>query len=1351
MLSKDAFIDFILSGDAASQVNTPEESALPEGMEGFDTSPVNSRPDASFARRLLEASCFGYAELVQKDNVIRSSDAVARYLPERVCFWPKTSARAYQTLLFETELDHKALLDIPAFRGRKMSHLDIVEDALARFVSEALEGFQRGGEGVTADVRKGRKDETLCVVSIVDKRNGAPVHLVCFGTQNQVSGGLETFQISEQTKFWDPQLARDHLELLYERQFRRLGTKDWQEAFTTTEERTQAEKLLEICTRKAPKEHDIQEGVLDLLDIIAKGFGLRKRPKTDRRLQSFALPADHDIGIDPDERKTGFGGHNPFGGVILRDEKSRLLGYIVYPLQHKADATRLRKHLEKNNRFHNVLVVYPDEDQTSLELWQGTEQLTGKLRKDHGYKDAADVVNLLSRFFIVSKAKVKNPSELAEELAYRARYLWRIAVKQLEEEPEEGPLCKLYNAFKEALVHDLNENDFASAFAQSITYGLLTARWTGNDQLVVDGERFTRQSALKHLPPASPFLNDFFQSTMSVKLDEQRGRLLWLVDDMADLLDRIDVSFVFGAGDVGSDTATDPVIHFYEPFLSAYDKELKNKRGVFFTPRPVVSYIVRSIHELLQTEFKLEDGLAATDSWGEVAERIEGLKVPAGVKSTDPFICILDVATGTGTFLFECINIIENTMKDRWCRELKKKDWNDQAVVERWQKYVQNHLLQRLYGYELMMAPYAIAHLKLSLKLGQTGYQLKEGDSLNIYLTNTLEPPSDDGQQQLAGLSPPLAHEARAVNTIKRHQPFTVVIGNPPYSGMSANMSDECQRLIDAYRLVDGQPLNERKLWLQDDYVKFMRLAQVIVERATIGVFGYITNHGYLDNPTFRGMRQSFLSTFRRLWLVDLHGNTNKKERDPNGSEDKNVFDIRQGVAICLALCYPAKAEIRHHDLWGSRESKYEWLQSHTVATTIFSTLKPESPFYFFEPQDTSRREEYEAYPRITEAMPCFGLGFQTSRDSLIIAFDRKTLEERIERFIDLKRSDSDVRKEFFQDKKVASYAPGDTRQWSLAVARRSLSEDAAWKTSIHRCLYRPFDWRQILYDKRMVDWPRPEVMGHMLIENPGNLCLLANRQSKEDFAVLCANTLTERKIAAVYDASSSFPLYLRPVASGESGTLKLQVARTVNFAPCFLKAISQTLNVQQIDGDGMPIGLSPEAIFQYIYALFHSQNYRVRYAEFLKVDFPRVPLTSSVELFRSLAVLGEQLVALHLMESPQLKNFHPTYIGPVNAEVKKISWSQDTVWIDNTHACGFKNVSHEVWNFHVGGYQVCDKWLKDRKSGRLSQQDIEHYQKIVMVIGQTIRLMHEIDEVIDKHGGWPAAFTMEPARGTNA
>jgi predicted helicase len=890
------------------------------------------------------------------------------------------------------------------------------------------------------------------------------------------------------------------------------------------------------------------------------------------------------------------------------------------------------------------------------------------------------------------------------------------------------------------------EEEFADAFAQTITYGLLTARWLGNDHLATTGEGFTRQSALKYLPAASPFLNDLFKSALSVKIDDQRGRLLWLIDDVADLLDRIDVTYVFGAGDKDSDTATDPVIHFYELFLAAYDKELKNKRGVFFTPRPVVSYIVRSVHEQLQKDFGLEDGLASTDTWNDVAKRVKSLKVPAGTKSSDPFVCILDPATGTGTFLFECIETIERTMKERWRRDLQKEDWEDPAIVAKWKEYVSQHLIPRLFGYELMMASYAIAHLKLSLKLQETGYRIGPTNRLELYLTNTLEPPSAVADPKLATLFETLASQAQAVNEAKRHKRFTVIIGNPPYAGLSANMSDHAQQLVDAYKMVDGEALNERKLWLQDDYVKFVRVAQTTIETTGAGVWGFITNHGYVDNPTFRGMRRSLMRTFGSLRLLDLHGNANKKEVTPDGSEDKNVFDIRQGVAICVGtrIGEGVPSTVAHADLWGDRETKYVWLTSHSGTTTNWSNLKPDAPFYFFEPQDISFRDEYDSWWRINDIFPINSAGFITARDHFVMDFDKAVLLDRMSDFADSSLSDSEIRRKYFEGCGSAKYPDGDTRGWKVPTARKRLQADKKWRDHVRTCLYRPFDHRVVYWTDWMVDWSRPELTRHLDIAN--NYALITTRITKDSFAAFATRCVPGHKTVGAYDVNYVFPLLVDP-SSGRQTTMLQGSGPQPNIAAKFGEDLAKALGLGVLKGKGLPSGISHEDVFRYVYAICHSESFRERYAEFLKVDFPRIPMPASVDLFRDLARAGAELLALHLMEGNPKKVAAPAaFIGSTTAEVEKISHSSRTVWIDKKKTTGFRGVPDDVWNFHVGGFQVCEKWLKDRRGRILSKSDIEQYQKIVVALGETIRLMRGIDETVVKHGGWPGAFVTKPS-----
>lgn len=1352
MLKKEDFINFILEGPKSvrSEDVNKGKAALPEGFEefGFEADTKSIAPvdtQATFTQRLLEAANFGYPDSVQTKDLIRSMDAVAKYLPDRASYWPKISTRPYQTLLFEANITHKDLLGIPAFKSRKMSHLDIVEDALARMVSEALEGFQKGGEGVTADVRKGKKDETLCIISILDERDQEPVRLVCFGTQNAKTGGLETFHITEQTRFWDQPLAKDHLGLLYERQFKKLAGSAWQEAFTTTEERKQAEKLLEVCSKRTPAEKDIQEHVLNLLDTIAKGFGLRCKPGQPRRLQAFSLPSDHDIGIDPEEMTAKHGGKNPFGGVTLRDERNRLLGYIVYPLKAKKDAETLRSYLEKNNRFHNVLVVFPDGDETTLELWQGKDPLVGKLRKDKGFEGAAEVVNLLSRFFIVSKANVRNPDELAQELAYRARYLRRLVLKELEAEKKEGTLRDLYNAFKAALVHDQTEDEFADAFAQTITSGMLNARWIGNDRLKTEGKRFTRQNALMCLPTTNPFLHDLFHSILGVKMDNQMGRFLWLVEDIADLLDRVDVVYVFGIGDSSGDAASDPVIHFYEPFLEAYDKQLKRQRGVFYTPQPVVSYIIRSVHELLQTEFGLEDGLASTINWGEMIKIHPDMKLPIKtpknpskqgskdilISSESPFVMILDIATGTGTFIVEVIDVIHKTMKSKWQNQGKR----EQEIVTLWNEYVPKHLLPRLYGYELMMAPYAIAHMKIGLKLSETGYKFMSDERVRVYLTNTLEPASD-AQYELVGILPALAHEAEAVNEVKRNVRFTVLVGNPPYSTLSQNMGEWIRNLVGVFRVIDGEKIQEKgkRNHLQDDYVKFMRIGLWLIQNSGCGVYGLITNHGFLYSPTFRAMRYFIQNLVSGGRFLDLNGNA-KRDDAKSHPGDENVFDIQQGVSISILWIkgrHNTSNCLDHASMFGGRDTKYRLLKAGN-GNIQFQALAPRPEFYFFETVcEGGRPPEYDIWLKLNELMPYGGTGVKTNRDDFVIDFEDKPLLERMSMFRDSSILDTEVQR-ILQLK--------ENYTWKIPNARRLFRADEN-HNRLRDIDYRPFDRRRIYYQKNVVYNPRFDTMaqaGH------DNIYLLSCRQQYETGF---RHALVTREIfecclvsAKSREITSGFPLYLQRVDTHNADLFQRQ-ERHMNFSDKCLVAIRNCLGVSVVDQE--QTNKSDEVtgvdLFAYFYAVLHSPAYRNRYAESLKIDFPRIPLTTSLELFHSLAKLGGELLALHLLESPKVNDFITSFAGKGDNSIpKKPTWKDNAVWINSTQR--FEGVSESVWNFHIGGYQVCEKWLKDRKSRILSTDDIAHYQKIIVALSETIRIMKEIDAVIDKHGGWPGAF----------
>jgi hypothetical protein len=938
---------------------------------------------------------------------------------------------------------------------------------------------------------------------------------------------------------------------------------------------------------------------------------------------------------------------------------------------------------------------------------------------------------------------ITTSKELSIRLAELARAIRDRITTALAIENEKGPLTQLMKAFQSALVHDLDAAGFADMYAQTIAYGLLSAR-------IADPHKKTADDFAAHMR-TNPFLRELMETFL--KVGGRRGKAGGPgidfdelgVSEVVELLDDANMEAV--VADFGDrNPQEDPVIHFYELFLKEYDAKKRMQRGVFYTPRPVVSYIVRSVDELLRTEFGLADGLADTTTWGEMAEKFpprppgrgEEIKIPDGVSAEQDFVQILDPATGTGTFLVEVIDLIHKTLVAKW----RAQGHGEKKIGELWNEYVPRHLLTRLHGYELLMAPYAIAHLKIGLKLYETGYRFGSDERARVYLTNALEPAQDfSGTFEFA--IPALAHEAQAVNSIKEKRRFTVIIGNPPYSGESSNNCEWISSLIRDYHYVDGQPLGEANpRWLQDDYVKFIRLAQRAVTTTGSGVVGLITNHAYLDNATFRGARQSLLNSFSHGWFLDLHGNTKKKERHPDGSLDVNVFEIQQGVAISLLIKSESRraSNVDHSEVFGTREAKNELLGRSTFSSMEWQAITPISPFYLFIPQDQTLFSEYQSFHKITEIMPVHSNGVVTARDHFCIGWSPEEAWNVVRQFSDMKPEEARAHFDL----------GGDSRDWQVRLAQADVKKDGPSRKRVVPIYYRPFDTRWTYFTGRSRGYlcmPRGESMSNMITGK--NLGLITSRMTKgETFQHVQATRSVSEAIVMSPKTSNNgfiFPLYLLP-DNYESDTLAFRSQPELNFAPAFLRQLTAALKVAPTKPHGLPAGVTPEDIFHYAYAVFHSPGYRSRYAEFLKIDFPRLPLTGSLELFRTLARLGGELTALHLLESPKLAKPISEFVGGRNPEVEKISWSKNTVWIDKTQATGFKGVPEAVWNFHIGGYQVCEKWLKDRKGRTLSKDDIAHYQKIVVALAETIRLMKEIDEVIEQHGGWPGAFQTQAA-----
>ncbi|MFZ0051799.1 MAG: type ISP restriction/modification enzyme [Desulfobaccales bacterium] len=924
----------------------------------------------------------------------------------------------------------------------------------------------------------------------------------------------------------------------------------------------------------------------------------------------------------------------------------------------------------------------------------GTVERDGKIKAK---KEAlAAVRELVSQFLALKLPSIGTAKELAMRMAKLARLMHNAALNTLEIEPDTGTLKGWLAAFEKTLVPNLSPEQFSDMYAQTLTYGLFAAKVS-----MGTAQDLRLDTAAGLLPETNPFLKKLFYHLAGPEFPDT---VSWVVDDMVSLLNAADMEAVmsdFGRGSLEKD----PVVHFYETFLAAYDPEKRKVRGVYYTPEPVVSYIVRAIDYLLKNRFSRPWGLA------------------------DRNTLILDPACGTGTFLHSAIALIYDTL----CA---------QGQAGGWASYVSQSLLPRLFGFELLMAPYAVAHLKLGLLLQEKGFDFPPGQRLGVYLTNTLE----RGIKQAEALLGPIgyiAEESNAAAHIKQEDPIEVVLGNPPYAGHSANASLRREvgltgmvktvrtfigQLIEDYRQVDGKPLGEKNpKWLQDDYVKFLRWGQWRITQTGRGVLAMITNHGYLDNPTFRGMRQQLMQTFSEIYLLNLHGNAKKKEVCPDGSKDENVFDIQQGVAIGLFVKVPGSpgpARVHYADLWGTREGKNQALAQMEVVTTPWRELQPQTPFYLFVPQDTDLRAEYERGWPINKIFPVNSVGIVTARDGLTIQW---TPQEVMDTVKDFARLDPETAREKYHLGK-------DVRDWKVELAQKDIKASGLKEELVKPVLYRPFDVRYTYYtgkSRGFICMPRPEVMGHMLAGE--NFGLIATRQTRDEWAVLSTRFIMGHKSLAAFDINTLFPLYHYKTVFGH-------LHRFHNIDYIFIKTLFGEVGLFILDGGrgDLENTMGPEDVFSYVYALLHSPTYRQRYAEFLKIDFPRIPMTCNKALFKALVGQGAELVSLHLMESPRLDNFITRFPVSGSQVVEEVRYEENARRVYINAEQYFEGVPAEVWAFTIGGYQVCRKWLKDRKGRPLSSDDLHNYQKIVVALTETIRLMEEIDVAIATHGGWP-------------
>jgi type I restriction-modification system DNA methylase subunit len=929
------------------------------------------------------------------------------------------------------------------------------------------------------------------------------------------------------------------------------------------------------------------------------------------------------------------------------------------------------------------------------------------------------LANQLKDFAAEKLQTITSAEDLAEMMAGKARLIKDILFNSLKEDNDQNTdLVGQYQSFKKMLIHDLTSEDFSDIYAETVAYGMFGARL--HDKTL---ENFSRAEALELMPKSNPFLRYLFTYIAGPNLDERIRRT---IDELAEIFQATDLPLLFK--DFGKFTQrNDPFIHFYETFLAEYNPAKRKARGVWYTPEPVVNFIVRAVDDVLKTEFGLADGLADTSKvmvdW-DTGQTKNGKAVT--IKKEVHRVQILDPAAGTGTFLAEVIKQIAPKVKD--------------VGEGQWSNYVEKELIPRLHGFELLMASYAMCHMKLDMMLTEMGYKpTANPPRMGVYLTNSLE----EGDREIQDLfwAKPLSEEAKQANTIKRDMPIMCVIGNPPYSTSSSNKGEWISALTQPYK--DG--LDESSLnSLSDDYVKFIRLAEHHVSKTGQGVLAMITNNSYVDGVVHCVMRQHLAETFDAIYILNLHGDSNKRETTPEGAPDKNVFDIKQGVAILIAVKRKVKtksaATLCVGDVYGLREEKYQFLWNESLSSHQYKKCSLVSPRYFFSNKDLSGSKAYEQGFAIDKFFVEHRSGIKFRKDELLVRklFSRADAIQMVD---DVKKLDPQLLKE--------KYGFNETPDWKIESQRTNFQEEAA--EHIKRVLYRPFDIRftYFPYDRISLIIPRGDsrrgIMRHM--DEGQNLALVVGRQNKSKTVdhFLVSNLMTEMKTGESTIQSYHCPLYLYPDEQS------LDQSRRVNFDPKIRKAIEAA-----VTDASRPAARAPQpegklavpdevAIFDYIYGVLHCPAYRETYKEFLKIDFPRVPYPSSPDVFWDVSAKGTQLRKLHLMEDAAIGAAPYKFTGLGDSKVAKVEFRAGgpplsalptsppqaganevgSVFI-NADQC-FENVPRLAWEFYIGGYQPAQKWLKDRRGRELTFEDIKHYQKIIKILSETDRIMKTI------------------------
>ncbi|GAA9285579.1 DNA methyltransferase [Helicobacter pylori] len=1062
------------------------------------------------------------------------------------------------------------------------------------------------------------------------------------------------------------------------------------------------ESIKDLTTEKNELTHrpSLHNLLNRLKDHFNKEFKIEHEPKRDQ-------------GSQPDFRVS-------FQGLNIGYIENKRVGEDLSQLL-KSD--QIRKYLELNPNlmltdYLNFMWVGKDENNAPLIKKEISVASLDELSKPLKPKPQTecDLIELFKSFFNHEAAPIANAKDFATHLSPRTRYLKDALIKY----QEKTQVSSIFKNFKEYLYEELSFEDFSDALAQTLTYSLFLAKLNHPfEKINLDNVRSSIPKNFAVIREMADFLK---------KLDGIK-EIQWLLNEILSSINHVDMDSILK--DLNDDK--DPYLHFYETFLSAYDPKLRESKGVYYTPDSVVKFIINALDSLLKTHFK---------------------DAPLGLKSAldNENIKLLDFATGTGTFLLEAFR-----------KALEMRKTSDGGISTKEDKY--QNLLKQFYGFEYLIAPYVIAHLNLSQAFKEEFKKpLKENDAFKIILTNTLIQPSEIAADR--GLQPIFEKELKSAQEIKKDENILIITGNPPYSGASSNeglfewevkatygiepefqtieiekkvkLTDKIKTLL---KNIQTQKQSENKdalkslkqihskyklqdernpKWLLDDYVKFMRFAQNKIESLGHGLFGFISNNAFLDNPTFRGLRRSLLECYDELYILNLHGNARKKEKTPQGADDENVFNIMQGVSINLFVkkAQTTKQKIHYYDVYGERAEKYAFLAQNDLNSIEWLELIPREPFYLLLPLKTRLLDEYEQGFSVKDMFQVGGTGICSKRDHVVFHKTKESLLELLKDFSTLEPSE--LRRKYD--------IGDDSRDWRLEYAIREV------KTNIKRleeyivfCQYRPFDYRWTYYtpnSRTFLAYPVYDVFKHMLPPPPPTNPKTPN-QTRKNVALITSRRFCQSQKSGVGFVSNKISDLRTWTCPGMEGgdyvnPLYHNPNYTENFTPKFRDFIDKHYNHS----------FEPLEILGYIYALLYSPNYRKRYEGFLKIDYPKILFTENKDLFRVLSLLGIELIGLHVLNQESLnysfEKLKDATIGEScyieaherNPIIKKPSHNEQRLYIN--HSAYFSGVSQEIYDYRIGGYCVLDKYLKSHKN---ESCDFDHVTNIIKVIARTIEI----------------------------